>query len=66
VDPHARAQPAIDAVRHASVTTSRDLHDEEGSGDAAGARAHDVEVERRSDAEFVRGALRGCPPISSA
>ena len=52
---------AIDAVRHASVTTSRDLHDEEVAATLPALERTDVEVERRSDAEFVRGALRGLP-----
>jgi len=52
---------AIDAVRHASVTTSRDLHDADVAATLPALERTDVEVERRTDAELVRGVLQELP-----
>ena len=52
---------AIDTVRHASVTTSRDVHDDEVAAALPARERTDLEVERRTDAERVRGALEELP-----
>jgi RNA polymerase sigma-70 factor (ECF subfamily) len=52
---------AIDALRHASVTTSRDVHDGALSAALPTLERTDAEVERRSEAELVRDALRDLP-----
>jgi RNA polymerase sigma-70 factor (ECF subfamily) len=52
---------AIDAVRHASVTTSRDVHDEGLSATLPALERTDDEVERRSNAELVRRAMAELP-----
>jgi RNA polymerase sigma-70 factor (ECF subfamily) len=52
---------AIDVVRHESATSSRDVHDEEISARLLALEHTDAEVERRSDARLVRGALEELP-----
>jgi len=52
---------AIDAVRHAGVTTNRDVHDETIAVAVAALELTDVEVERRSEAAVVRAALEQLP-----
>lgn len=52
---------AIDAVRHASVTTSRDVPDEEVAAALPALEHTDAEVERRTDAELVRSVLAQLP-----
>jgi RNA polymerase sigma-70 factor, ECF subfamily len=52
---------AIDLVRHESATASRDVHDEGISARLPALERTDVEVERRSEARLVRGALEELP-----
>ena len=52
---------AIDAVRHSSVKTSRDVQDDRLAAALPALERTDVEVERRTDAELVRHALRQLP-----
>lgn len=52
---------AVDAFRRESVKSGRDVHDEAAAEGLAGVERVEVEVERRDDAERVRGALAGLP-----
>jgi RNA polymerase sigma-70 factor, ECF subfamily len=52
---------AIDVVRHESATASRDVHDEEVSARLPALERTEAEVERRSEARLVRGALEELP-----
>lgn len=52
---------AIDVLRHESARAGRDIHDEELGASLAADQRTDLEVERRSDARLVRGALEELP-----
>jgi RNA polymerase sigma-70 factor (ECF subfamily) len=53
---------AIDAFRRERATVSRDVHDDGISATLPAGERTDEEVERRTDAELVRGALARLPP----
>ena len=52
---------AIDVLRHESARAGRDIHDEELGASLPAEERTDLEVERRSDARLVRGALEELP-----
>jgi RNA polymerase sigma-70 factor (ECF subfamily) len=52
---------AIDAFRHQTVTSGRDVADDEAASRLPSAERTDAEVERRDDARQVRVALDGLP-----
>jgi RNA polymerase sigma-70 factor, ECF subfamily len=52
---------AVDAFRRETVRTGRDVHDDTAAERLPGGERTDTEVERRDDAERVRGALGGLP-----
>ena len=52
---------AIDLLRHESVRSGRDVHDDGIAATLPALDRTDLEAERRSDAHLVRGALEGLP-----
>ena len=52
---------AIDVLRHESARAGRDIHDEELGASLPAEERTELEVERRSDARLVRGALDELP-----
>jgi RNA polymerase sigma-70 factor (ECF subfamily) len=52
---------AIDVLRHESVRAGRDIHDDELGASLPAPERTELEVERRSDARLVRGALEELP-----
>jgi RNA polymerase sigma-70 factor (ECF subfamily) len=52
---------AIDVLRHESARAGRDIHDEELGASLPAEERTEIEVERRSDARLVRGALDELP-----
>ncbi len=52
---------AIDVLRHESARAGRDIHDEELGATLPAEQRTELEVERRSDARLVRGALEELP-----
>jgi RNA polymerase sigma-70 factor (ECF subfamily) len=52
---------AIDVLRHETARASRDLHDDQLGASLPARERTDLEVERRSDAQLVRGALDELP-----
>jgi len=52
---------AVDAFRREAVKSGRDVHDDTAAERLPGGERTDTEVERRDDAERVRGALGGLP-----
>jgi RNA polymerase sigma-70 factor, ECF subfamily len=52
---------AIDLLRHESATSRRDVHDDGVSALLPARDRTELEVERRSEALIVRGALEGLP-----
>jgi len=52
---------AIDLIRHESVRAGRDVHDDGVAATLPALERTELEVERRSDAHLVRGALEELP-----
>jgi RNA polymerase sigma-70 factor, ECF subfamily len=52
---------AVDTFRRETVRTRLDVHDEPAADRMPGRERTDAEVERRDDAQRVRGALEGLP-----
>ena len=52
---------AVDAFRREAVKSGRDVHDEAAAEQLPGRDRTEIEVERREDAERIRGALAGLP-----
>ena len=54
---------AVDAFRREAVKSGRDVHDEAAAEQLPGRDRTEIEVERREDAERIRGALAGLPSV---
>src|ERR1700733_3045994 len=52
---------AVDAFRREAVKSGRDGHDEAAAEQLPGRDRTEIEVERREDAELIRGARAGLP-----